>query len=368
MAAAGIIRIIGACTVGAALLLPAGVTRAASKPAPETIPVSIGGGAVDSAAFRYSSALADIISRPPGLPECDPGAACGVPGVVGAARTYDDSATLLKALTEGQLMTAVIPALPLLRARCEVKPGMTPPALSVLKVLYRQPLYLVAGPGAPELAKPKEWAGKAIVTGVPGSSSDEVAGALIDAYRLPRAKIKLLRLPSDQAVAAMRDSTTSVGIFLGHVHDPAVADLISRGLTLMSLPDSPDRARLLRALPVFQVDAIPPDTFPGLPAISTLTQPVLWVTGPAFDQKLAERLVEDVSEPHNQSRLSDMVEPVKPVPEGGSFLRLPIPPAEGAKHFADTKGYPVEILPCPQPQPAAEEKPVRTAKDLKTRR
>ena len=126
---------------------------AASAPAAppvQTVQLSIGGGSVDSAAYRWSSALAEVLSRPPGLPECDPGGPCGVPGVIAGAQTYDSTQDLLGALSENRLSTAVIPALSLYRQRCDTPKGRSAPAITALKVLYRQPLDLVVGGGAGE--------------------------------------------------------------------------------------------------------------------------------------------------------------------------------------------------------------------------
>ncbi|MDB5394967.1 MAG: transporter solute receptor, family protein [Rhodospirillales bacterium] len=288
-----------------------------------------------------------MLSRPPGLPDCDPATPCGVPGVVAGAQTYDNSKSLLSALTDGKVATAVIPALPLMRARCDVAKGQAGPPVSILKILYRHPLYLLVHGGSPPILKPGDWAGKTIVVGPAGSDSETIALALMDAYRLPKTKVKLQRLPPPAAFAALRDGTAAAGIFMGHVFDVPIGDFLSRGFTLMSLPDSPERKRLLQALPALEAGAIPPGTYPGLPAISTVTQPVVWAAGPGLDATLQERLIAAISEVHNQARIADLVDPVLPVPDGEAFLRLPATPSEGAKQFAASKNLPVEIIGCP---------------------
>ena len=297
------------------------------------IQLSIGGGTVDSAAYRWSSALAETLSRPPGLPECDPAAPCGVAGVIAGAQTYDTTQALAMALSEGRIATAVIPALSLFQLRCDGK-AQTAPAISTLKVLYRQPLYVVVRGGTTAIAKPADWAKKTVAVGPAGSDSEVLTLALLDAYRLPRAKVKLMRLPAATQIDAMRKATANVGVFLGHVFDAQVGELVGKGFTLMSLPDTPERAKLLQSLPVFEASAIPPGTFPGLPAISNLAQPVVWVAGPHIDAKLAEKLVTAMSEPHNQNRIAELVDPVQPVPEGVAFSHLPVPLSEGARRFA----------------------------------
>lgn len=337
-----------ALMLGAAMLaLPA---VAAPKPQAETIQLSIGGGPPDSAAFRWSSALAETLSRPPGLPDCEPNTPCGVPGVIAGAQTYDDSKSLLAALSTGKVTTAVIPALPLMRARCDATEAQT---VTVLKVLYRHPLYLLIRGGTTPIAKPADWAGKTVVVGPAGSDSETIALALLDAYRVPKAKVKLQRLAPAAAFAALRDGSAAAGIFMGHVFDVPVGDFISHGFTLMSLPDTPEREKLLRALPVLEPSAIPPGTYPGLPAISTVAQPVVWAAGPGLNAKLQEKLVAAISEVHNETRITDLVDPVTPIPEGEAFIRLPAPATDGTKSFAAAKHLPVEMIPCPAaPEPA----------------
>jgi uncharacterized protein len=312
----------------------------------ETIQLSIGGGAVDSAAYRWSSALAETLSRPPGLPDCDPSAPCGVPGVVAGAQTYDTTQALVGALAEGKIATAVVPALSLFRLRCDGK-TQAMPAISTLKVLYRQPLYVVVRGGTPAIARPADWLKKTVAVGIPGSDSEVLTAALLDAYRIPRAKVKLLRLTPGEQVDAMRNATANVGVFLGHVFDAQVGELIGKGFTLMSLPDTPERTRLLQALPVFEASAIPPGAFPGLPAISNLSQPVVWAAGPQLDAKLAESLVTAMSEPHNQNRISELVDKGQPVPEGVAFSHLPAPLSEGARRFALSKHEAIDVRECP---------------------
>jgi TRAP-type uncharacterized transport system substrate-binding protein len=331
------------------LVLSARCAWAAPKAPADPIQLTIGGGAVESAAFRWSSALAEIISRPPGLPDCDPTGPCGVPNVVAGAQTYDDAPSLLNALLDGRIATAVMPANPLFAARCAANPGMPAASLRVLKILYRQPLYIVVRGGSPEIARPRDWAGKTVVTGIAGSDSALLAQALMESYGVPRGKLKVLRLPAAQAFAAMRAGTVAIGVFLGHVNDRSIAGLIDKGFILMSLSDTPERARLLDRLPVFEVGAIPPGAYQGVPATSTLTQPMVWVAGPSFDQGLAGKLVADISEAHNTSRLAELVDPIPATPEAVAFRRLPVPLADGVGALAAREHAPVEVLPCPAP-------------------
>jgi TRAP-type uncharacterized transport system substrate-binding protein len=329
-----------AIAAGFLFCLPPDGLGATRKPDP--IPISIGGGVPESAAFRWSSVLADILSRPPGLPDCDPATACGVPDVVASAQTFDDPQALLTALIAGKISTGILPALRPFRARCG---ATSDPPVRTLKTLYRQKLQiLVRGPG---VTTPKDLGRKTIVIGVSGSDSETVALALIDAYNLSRTKIKLLRLPPPAALEALKRGDAAAGFFLGYAYEFGIAALIKNGFTLMSLPESAERTRLLQALTVFEPDAIGPETYKGLTPTSTLSQPVDWLAGPGLDPALPQRLVAAISEPHNLARIYDEVAPVPAVAEGEAFLRLPTPLAEGAAQEAEKAHLPVAVLECP---------------------
>jgi TRAP-type uncharacterized transport system substrate-binding protein len=329
-----------------AVALTAIAAHAAAPPQADPIQISIGGGTPDSAAFRWSSALAETVSRPPGLPDCDAGTPCGVPNVVASAQTYDGGQALLKAVIDGTVTTGVLPALPLLRARCALTNGQTLQVTS-LKILYRQPLYILTGNTTLPIAKPKDWAGKTVTVGPAGSDTEILTGALLDAYGVQQKKVKLQRLAPAAAFAALRNGSAMVGVFLGHAFDAGVADLLARGFRLMSLPDTPERARLMRAEPVLEPGAVPAGTYPGLPATSILAQPVTWVAGPGLSAALAKALVAAVSEPHNQARLTELIEPLKTIPEAEAFQRLPVAPADGAIAVAKSESAPVGLIGCP---------------------
>jgi TRAP-type uncharacterized transport system substrate-binding protein len=189
-----------------------------------------------------------------------------------------------------------------------------------------------------------------VVVGPSGSDTDIVTDALLDAYGVSQKKVKLQRLPPSAAFAALKSGAATVGVFMGHAYDAGVGDLIARGFKLMSLPDSPERARLIQALPVLEPSAVPPGTYPGLPAVSILAQPVSWVAGPALNPQLAAALVAGASEAHNQTRLAELMEPLPIIPEAQAFGRFPVPPADGAKAVAAAESAPVGVIDCLQPK------------------
>src|SRR5581483_9433181 len=180
-----------AAGAGALALLFGAWLAHAAPPAQDPVFLSIGGGAVDSAAFRWSSALAQILSRPPGLPKCDAGSPCGIPGIIAGAQTYDRPAALLTAIAEGRVATGILSATQIYGSRC-APPKEHPAAdIRVLKALYRRPLQLVVSANT-AIKTAKDLAGTTIAVGERGSESDLIVTALLDAYGpfKPKAKIE----------------------------------------------------------------------------------------------------------------------------------------------------------------------------------
>jgi TRAP transporter TAXI family solute receptor len=313
----------------------------------EPIFISIGGGAVDSAAFRWSSALAQILSRPPGLPNCEAGVPCGIPGVIAGAQTYDHPDALLSAIAEGRVATGILSAMRILDARCAAPKSQPPAPIRVLKALYRQPLQLVV-PSSSPIRTAKDLSGATVAVDERGSDSDIATTALLDAYGPYKRKVKIVRLPPGQAAAAMKNGAAQAAIFVGHSADGPIGELIGGGgFTLLAMPDSPERRRMLRALPVFEPDAVPGGTYPSLPTVATVSERAFWVAGPALDSAAAEELVANESASRNAARLAELVDPISPVADGEAFSRLPAQPAEGAQRFAAKARLPVDVVDCP---------------------
>ena len=345
-------RAVGASAIG--LLLTVASALAAPAQQQEPTFISIGGGAVDSAAFRWSSALAQILSRPPGLPKCESGSPCGVPGVIAGAQTYDHPGALLGALTEGRVATGILSALEIFQARCDPPKGGQPAPIWILKALYRQPVRIVAISAKP-IRSPKDLAGMTIALGERGTDSEIVGDALLEAYGpFRRHRPKIVRRAPAQAAAALKDGTVQAALFVGHAADAAIGALLaSDRFALVPLPESPERQRLLRALPMFDPDTITADTDRSSPETPTLSQRAFWVAGPGLGPGFADKLVSDESDSRNAAHLAELVAPSVPVAAGDTFGRLPAPPAEGAERYAVTKHHPIDVISCPARAAAA---------------
>lgn len=333
----------GAVAIG--LLLGASVAQAA--PAEESLFVSIGGGAIDSAAFRWSAALSQILSRPRGLPKCEAGTPCGIPGVIASAQTFDQPDALLAAIADGKVTTGILSATQIFDARCVSPKDKPPAAIQVLKGLYRQPLQLVVAATSP-IGAAKELAGTTIAVGEHGSDSEIAGTALLDAYGPHKPKVRIVRLSRDQAIGAIKSGSAQAALFVGRSADRQIGELLKSGeAKLVALPDSPERRRMLRALPLYEPDMITPPGPGTAPSVATVSERAFWVIGPALDSAPTEQLVAAESSAPNATRLMELVEPVAPIADSEAFRHLPAPLAEGAQRYAVASHLPIDTVDCP---------------------
>ena len=335
-------RATGAGALG--LLLGACLAHAAAPEEPRFI--SIGGGAVDSAAFRWSSALAQILSRPPGLPKCDATSPCGIPGIIAGAQTYDKPEALLTAIAEGRVATGILSATQIYEARCAPPKGKAAADIRVLKALYRRPVQLIVSAGS-TIRTAKDLAGATIAIGDHGSDSDIVAAALLDAYGPYKPKVKVERMPPDMIIQSIKAGTAKAAIFVGHAADLPIAELLAGGgFKLVALPDTPERRRMLRALPLFEPATVTAGA-PSPASITTVSERAFWIAGPALGSLPAEELVASESSQRNAARLAELVDPVVPVADGEAFHHAPAPLADGVQHFAVAAHLPMDVVDCP---------------------
>src|SRR4051812_34488529 len=115
-------RIFPVILVAAALLA---LWKVPGVPAAGVRYVRIAAGPATTPTFLAATALANVASRPPGLPACQDDRACGVDGVVLLAQSQPNAEAVLAAVASGQAETGVVPAGLLLDTRCglRAKPG-----------------------------------------------------------------------------------------------------------------------------------------------------------------------------------------------------------------------------------------------------
>ncbi|GIL40607.1 TAXI family TRAP transporter solute-binding subunit [Roseiterribacter gracilis] len=337
---------------GIACVLVLASTIFLRTPAPAASPDStffrIGGTKVEDAAFRWSAAIAGVASRPPGLPACDVGGTCGIPGVIAVAQTFESPQALIRAVAAGTVESGIASANMVQASRCDSKGGDGKSAqqdLRVLANLYREQLHLVARRDA-KIASPADLAGKTVIVGEKDSAAELAARALFDAAGVAK-KIKFQNATWPAAIEALEANKVPAAIFLGPVPDPRLVDAAQAG-DLMLVPITGGTAqKLVKAGTVFAPEQISADAYPGLGAASTIAQFVQWVVRDKLDPGLAYKLTQAAWAPANRKRIVDMVQPIVAGELGTAWTEVPAPVDEGAKRYYTEKGVPGSELACP---------------------
>jgi TRAP transporter TAXI family solute receptor len=328
-----------------ALAVSAGVFLRTPAPAasPDSTFFRIGGTKVEDAAFRWSAALAGVASRPPGLPACDVGGTCGIPGVIAVAQTFDSSQSLIRAISTGSVESGIASANVVQAARCE---GKAAGELRVLANLYREQLHLVARRDA-RIASPNDLSGKTVIVGEKDSAAELASRALFDAAGLAK-KVKIQTANWPAALDALQAGKAQAAIFLGPVPDARLVEAAQSG-DLMLVPIAGGTAqKLVRPGTVFAPEQISADAYPGLGTANTIAQFVQWVVRDKLDPALAYKLAQAAWAPANHKRIVDMVQPIAVAELGTAWTEVPAPVDDGARRYYMEKGVPGSELACPQ--------------------
>ncbi|MDB5365376.1 MAG: immunogenic protein [Rhodospirillales bacterium] len=316
-------------------------------PAPAASPDStffrIGGTKVEDAAFRWSAALAGVASRPPGLPACEVGGTCGIPGVIAVAQTFDSSQSVIRAVSTGSVESGIASANVVQTSRCD---GKSAGDLRVLANLYREQLHLVARRDA-HVASPNDLAGKTVIVGEKDSAAELASRALFEAAGIAK-KVKIQTANWPAALDALQTGKVQAAIFLGPAPDPRLVEAAQTD-ELMLVPITGGTAqKLIKPGTVFAPEEISADAYPGLGAANTVAQFVQWVVRDQLDPALAYKLTQAAWAPANHKRIVDMVQPIAVAELGTAWTEVPAPVDAGARRYYTEKGVPGSELACPQ--------------------
>ncbi|ACI99662.1 TAXI family TRAP transporter solute-binding subunit [Rhodospirillum centenum] len=322
--------------------------RVPDVPAAEVRYVRIAAGPATSLGFQGATTLANALTRPPGLPPCDEGRPCGVPGVIALAQSLPEPEAIVAAVATGQIDTGLAPANIVFGARCPE--GRTPALdVTVLGDAYAEALHVLALPGSGIAAVP-DLRGKRVAVGAAGSEDRRLADRILMAHELRRRDIRMVELAGDAALAALAEGKVDAVFRIAAVPDPAVAGLAAAGAVVLVPVEGDARQRLLELAPFSGAARIPGGTYGEAGEVQTLAQPVLWIAGPGLPTGLAAELSGAVENPANRALLT--AEPVALFPvalfpvDADAFrpgrLAAPLHPAATSRHPGASP------MPCPE--------------------
>jgi len=309
-------------------------------PAADVRYLRIGVGPANSPGYGAGTALVSTISRPPGLPPCAAGQACGVPGVIALAQSLPEDG-IVAAVARGDVDTGLVPAQAVFGARCPVDARTEAVTVTVIADIYNEALHVLARPdqgivGIPDLR------GKRVAIGRPGTEERRLADRILMAHDLRRADIRMVQLSGAEAVEAFRAGEVDALFLIAAWPDPTVSGLAADGQAVL-VPVAGEGADRLRSLhPFAGAGRIPDGTYGETGEVETLLQPVVWIAGPGLADEVTADLATAVTTPANRAVLRRMEAGLDLAVAVAPTLPAPLHPGAARVYGGDAK-----VLACP---------------------
>jgi TRAP transporter TAXI family solute receptor len=229
-------------------------------------------GSVGGTSFPVASQIANLLSSPPGLPECGRGGTCGVPGVIVVTQATAGSLESADLIGRGQVDIALIHDAVARWAIGGTGPFRAKPPVPKLRAianLYAEELHAVVRWESLVTRLP-ELHGRTVGVSELGSMGYEGALLALEAYGMGPRDVTLQPLPLDRAADRLRDGTIDALFALGGQPVDAIARL-GRLTDIRLVPiDGPERGRLMLDYPLIDFAVIRSGAYPGTEETPTI--------------------------------------------------------------------------------------------------
>lgn len=283
-------------------MLAAALWRVPDVPAAEVRYLRIAAGPTGTVGYQAGTALAAVLSRPPGLPPCRQGEACGVPGLVALAQSLPAEGQIIAAVAAGQVETGLATADAVHAARCPADPAVKPANLTLLGDVYGEVLHVLVRPGL-DVSGVEGLKGRRVAIGKAATAERRLADRLLTAHGLRRRDVRAVELSGEDALDALAAGKVDALFRIAALPDARVAELAAAQQAVL-LPVAGEAAGRLSALHPFSGPGrIPAGTYGEAGAVETLSQPVVWVAGPDLPAALAAPMAKALAAAPNRDLL-----------------------------------------------------------------
>ena len=251
---------------GGSVLLPPGVSRAQ-----DIVFFRIGTGSTGGTYFPIGGIIASAISSPPGLPSCDVGGSCGVPGLIAVAQASSGSVENIGDIVSGALESGLTQADIAFWAYTgsELYEFLGPQSsLRAIAHLYGELVHVVVREGTDCLTV-GDLRGKRVSTGAEGSGTLINARAILTAYGIGRGDIDEVHLNPEASADAIVAGELDAFFFVGGAPVLVIDDL-SRRVPIRLLPFADEVAdTIVSEMPFFTNALVPPDAYADVAPVPT---------------------------------------------------------------------------------------------------
>lgn len=289
------------CAFAAVAVLALGAAMAAADT--PRISFQIATGSTTGTFFPVGEAIAGLISHPPGVNRCETANVCGPAGLIVSARTSGGTIDNLLSVNDGGVESGlaqsdVIAAA--VRGTGPFKAKGKQTHLRVIASLFSEEVHLVVRAKA-NIKTVSDLRGKRVSLGLPGSGSGFTAREILNAYRVPESRLKLVPLDTPGAIAQMKEDKLDAFFAVGGVPIEGVGDLLtSRVAALLPITGSV-RDKLAKSEPSLELATI---TYPGQDPVSTVSTRALWIVRDSVPDNLVYGITRALFNPANRNALT----------------------------------------------------------------
>ncbi|MDA0220225.1 MAG: TAXI family TRAP transporter solute-binding subunit [Proteobacteria bacterium] len=322
----------------------------------------IGTGGAAGTYYPVGALIANIISNPPGSRPCDKGGSCGVPGLVAVAQSSEGSVSNVEdvnggfiesAFCQSDIVFSAYHAYGLFEGR---KPLTN---VRLIANLYPETVQILVAADS-SIARIEDLKGRRISLDAEGSGTLVDARIILGHFGLADDNMAVEYLQAGPAAARMREGTLDAFFVIAGTPTASVADLIAGGVArLLPIPDV--RAiELMVAYPFFSLAVVPEGTYPGAPAVSTLSVGAQWIVSPMLEDDLVYGITSALWNENSRKLLDSGHPAARQIKLSNALQGAAIPLHAGARRYYEEIGFdlstvalPAETPPIPGAAPAA---------------
>lgn len=300
----------------------------------------IGTGETSGTLFAVGSAIASVISNPPGSRPCDRGGSCGVPNLVAVAQSTEGAIENVEAIATGSMESALVRADVAYWAYYGTGPFATQEPLSNLRAianLYPAVVHIVARQGQ-GILKVSDLAGKRVSLGPKASGTPVNAQAILAAYGLLVDDIEASYLESGEAADRLQSGEIDAFFAIGGLPIEAVEDLARRAQVALVPVEAAPRDEITSFSPFLAEADIAAGSYARLaytPAVAVGTQ---FVVSAAADEDLVYEITKALWHERTRSLLESSHPQARQISSEHALERLAIPLHPGAQRYYREQG------------------------------
>lgn len=300
----------------------------------------IGTGDASGTLFAVGSAIAGVISNPPGSRACNRGGSCGVPNLVAVAQSTEGAIENVEAITAGRVESALVHADVAYWAYYGTGPFAAREPMHALRAianLYPAVVHIVARQGQ-GLSKISDLAGKRVSLGPKASGTPVNAQAILAVYGVLVDDIEASYLESGQAADLLQAGRLDAFFTIGGLPIEAVADL-ARQTPVVLLPIEARPRDEITSFSPFLVEAeIPPETYAGVPYTQTVAVGTQFLVSAVAEEELVYEITKALWHDRSRALLESSHPQARQIALEHALDGLAIPLHAGAQHYYREQG------------------------------